>query len=99
MVRTLALSSMPRRDPGNRREYKRVNGPFTLGMIAGLGKKLPFGHLPRLLMSWVCSEAVRTGNRELVLGRSLSDFMRELEIYNSDGKWVVRPYGVFGHGS
>ena len=52
--------------------------------------RLPFGHLPRLLMAWISTEAVRTQNRVLVLGDSLSDFMRELGIYSSDGKAYTR---------
>ena len=32
----------------------------------------------RLLLAWVCTEAVRTQSRELVLGKSLSEFMRTL---------------------
>ena len=43
-------------------------------MVAGADTKLPFGNLPRLILAWVCSEAVRTGSRVLVLGKSLSDF-------------------------
>ena len=46
MARMMALCSLPRSNPGNQKEYKRVNGPFTLGMIAGLGNKLPYGNLP-----------------------------------------------------
>ena len=30
LARTMALCSLPRTNPGNRKEYKRVNGPFTL---------------------------------------------------------------------
>ena len=71
MGRTMALCSLPRSNPGNRKEYKRVNGPFTLYIVAGGGNKLPFGNLPRLLLAWVSTEAVRTQSRELVLGRSL----------------------------
>ena len=33
MARTMALCSLPRSNPGNRKEYKRVNGPFTLYMV------------------------------------------------------------------
>ena len=33
----------------------------------------------------MCTEAVRTQNRELVLGRSLSEFMRTLGVYSSAG--------------
>ena len=47
MARTMALCSLPRSNPGNRKEYKCVNGPFTLYMVAGGGNKLPFGNLPR----------------------------------------------------
>ena len=85
MGRTMALCSLPRSNPGNRKEYKRVNGPFTLYMVAGGGNKLPFGNLPRLLLAWVCTEAVRTKSRELVLGRSLAGFMRKLGIYHNSG--------------
>ena len=47
MARLMALCSLPRTNPGNQKEYKRVNGPYTLYMIAGGGNKLPFGNLPR----------------------------------------------------
>ena len=85
MARLLALCSLPRTNPGNRKEYKRVNGPYTLYMNAVGGNKLPFGNLPRLLLAWVCSEAVRTQSRELVLGKSLSKFMRTLGINSTSG--------------
>ena len=90
MGRTMALCSLPRSNPGNRKEYKRVNGPFTLYMVAGGGNKLPFGNLPRLLLAWVSTEAVRTQSRELVLGRSLSEFMRTPDIYSSSGRVHTR---------
>ena len=86
MGRVLALCSLPRTNPGTRDRYVRKNGPFTLIMIAGEEiPELPYGTLPRLLMAWVSTEAVRTQSRELVLGDSLSDFMRTLGIYNSGG--------------
>ena len=84
MARMMVLCSLPRSNPGNRKEYKRVNGPFTLYMQSGPGNKLPYGNFPRLLLAWLCTEVVRTGSRELVLGRSLSGFMRTLDILSSD---------------
>ena len=86
MARLLALCSLPRTDPGNCDRYVRRNGPFTLIMIAG-GEipKLPYGTLPRLLLALVCTEAVRTGRLELVLGRSLAEFMRQIGITNDSG--------------
>ena len=85
MARLLALCALPRTNPGNRLLYKRVNGPYKLYMQAGPENKLPFGNLPRLLLAWVCTEAVRTRKCELVLGASLSEFMRKLDIYGTSG--------------
>ena len=65
MARMMALCCLPRTNPGNRLQYKRTNGPYKLVMIAGADNKLPYGNLPRLLVAWVCTEAVRTQSREL----------------------------------
>ena len=85
MARLLALCSLPRTNHGDQKEYVRRNGPFTLYMMAGGGNKLPYGNLPRLLLAWVCTEAVRTQHRELILGRSLADFMRSVGVYDDGG--------------
>ena len=85
MARMMVLCSLPRRDPGKTAQYERVNGPYTLIMSATAKYRLPYGTLPRLLMSWVCSEAVKTRSRELVLGKSLSDFMRKLGVDSGGG--------------
>ena len=74
-----------RTNPGDRKEYVRRNGPYTLGMTAGINNNLPYGNIPRLLLAWVCTEAVRTQRRELVLGRSLYEFMRKLGMENRSG--------------
>ena len=85
MARMLVLCSLPRTNPGNRLQYKRVNGPYTLAMTAGVNNKLPFDNFPRLILAWVSTEAVRTRSRVLILGPSLAKFMRELGIYSSGG--------------
>ena len=90
MARTMALCSLPRSNPGNRLQYRRVNGPYTLIMTATGKHKLPFGNLPRLLLAWISTEAVRTQSRVLVLGRSLSEFMRALGVYDSSGRTQTR---------
>ena len=90
MARMLALCSLPRTNPGNRLQYKRFNGPFTLVMFTSGETKLPYGNLPRLLLAWVCTEAVRTQSRELVLGDSVAEFMRKLGIYSTSGEKYTR---------
>ena len=59
---------------------------FELIIIAGGDNKLPYGNLPRLLLAWVSTEAVRTQNRVLLLGDSVSEFMRKLDIYSTSGR-------------
>ena len=54
-------------------------------MVAGGGNKLSYGTLPRLLLAWVCTEAVRTQSPELILGDLLSEFMRKVGIYSTSG--------------
>ena len=78
MARLMMLCSLPRTNPGRQLQYKRVNGPYTLIMTAVGQTGLPFGNLSRLLLAWVCTEAVQTQSRVLVLGPSLSGFMRRL---------------------
>ena len=90
MGRMMALCSLPRTNPGNRKEYVRQNGPYALGMTAGVRNKLPYGAPPRLILSWLCTEAVRTGSREIVLGKSLSDFMTKLGITCTNGRTQAR---------
>ena len=85
MARLLTLCSLPRTNPGDRLRYVRVNGPYTLVMNAGGLHKLPYGTLPRLLMAWLSTEAVRTQSRELILGPSLTKFMKTLGVYSSGG--------------
>ena len=58
MARLLALCSLPRTNPKQRLQYVRRNGPYALVMIAGGLNKLPYGNIPRLLLAWVCTEAV-----------------------------------------
>ena len=80
MARLKALCSLPPNNLGNRLQYVRRIGTYRLYMIAGSGKIFPYGNLPRLLLAWVSTEAVRTQSRERILGRSLSEFMRKLDL-------------------
>ena len=55
-------------------------------MNATGGVKLPYGNIPRLLLAYITTEAVRTQSRVLVLEDSLSAFMRKLGIYSTSGR-------------
>lgn len=86
MARALVQATMPHRKPTDC-YFERTNGAFTLTMIAPPKVGLPYGNVPRLLMAWLTTEAVRTKSRELVLGDSLSGFMRELGMVPTGGRW------------
>lgn len=84
--RALTQATLPHR-PIKGNEFTRSNGNFTLSIMSPSIIGLPYGNIPRLLVSWVTSEAVRVRCPELELGPSLSHFMRELGLIPSGGKW------------
>ena len=69
MARMMALCSLPRTNPGTRKEYKRGNGPYTLYMTAIGDNKLPYGNLPRLLLAWVSTGSGADNQRRLAIMR------------------------------
>jgi Plasmid encoded RepA protein len=84
MARALVQATMPHK----RTEalfFERTNGNFTLAMSANAKVGLPYGTIPRLLVAWLTGEAVRTKERTLVLGPSLTAFMRELGLTPAGG--------------
>lgn len=86
LARAMVQATMPhRRVAGN--EFARRNGDYTLTIIAPSKIGLPYGTVPRLLLAWLTTEAVRTKSRELELGHSLSAFMRELGLVPTGGRW------------
>lgn len=86
MARAMVQATLPHRQvAGN--EFTRVNGDFTLTMLAPSKVGLPYGSIPRLLLAWLTTEAVRTKSRELELGDSMSAFMRELGLVPTGGRW------------
>ena len=86
MARALVQATMPHRKPSEC-FFERSNGAFTLTMMAPPKVGLPYGNVPRLMMAWLTTEAVRTRCRELALGDSLSGFMRELGMVPTGGRW------------
>ena len=79
MARALAQATMPHRKAvGN--EFVRNNGTFELTILSPSSVGLPYGSIPRLLLSWMTTEAVRTKSPVLELGPTLSAFMAELGL-------------------
>jgi hypothetical protein len=86
MARALVQATLPHSRPeGN--EFERRNGAFTLVMLAPSKVGLPYGVIPRLMLAWMTTEVVRSKSRDLVLGDSMSDFMRQLDMMPTGGRW------------
>jgi hypothetical protein len=86
MARAMVQATLPhKRVAGS--EFTRRNGAFTLTLLAPSQIGLPYGTVPRLLLAWLTTEAVKTQSRELELGDSLSAFMRELDMVPTGGRW------------
>lgn len=74
MARGMVNASMPYKNP-KAEVFKRVSGDYTLRIVGG-EEGIPFGVYPRLLMLWLTTEVVRTKTRDVLLGESLSEFLR-----------------------
>jgi hypothetical protein len=72
--------------------YERRNGPVRIAMRGDPDVGLPFGTYPRLLLSWITTECVRTKSPVLELGSSLSHWMSQLGILSATGgRWGTVP--------
>lgn len=86
MARAMTLATLPHRAVEGS-VFQRKNGQYTLTLMAPPDVGLPYGTVPRLLLAWLTTEAVRTQSKELVLGNSMSEFMGELGLIPSGGRW------------
>jgi hypothetical protein len=84
-ARILTIATLPHRaQPGD--QYERTNGGYRLIVQAMPGAGLPFGSYPRLLLSWLSTEIVRTRQRDLEFGPSMAQFLKNLGLQRSGGR-------------
>lgn len=100
-ARLWAQMSLPYRDPGDLPCWERSNGGLKLIVEPGYVERAaatpggqrtvvrayPYGVMPRLLMTWMATEAVRLKSPELMLGSSLAEFLRALNL-GRDGRTI-----------
>jgi hypothetical protein len=83
MARVFVQATLPHKEtPGN--IFQRKNGTHELTIMSPRG--LPYGSIPRLLLSWITTEAIKTRDPFIVLGVSLSDFLAQLNLTRCGGK-------------
>lgn len=81
-ARTLAQLSLPHSDPKSN-YYERTTGLTTLSIIGKPKIGLPYGSIPRLLLAWICTEAVKTQSPTLNIGSSQAEFLKTLGMQNT----------------
>lgn len=86
MARVTVQASLPVSDPHAQVYVRRNAHKMTLRVTSLKGEGLPYGSLPRLLLTWATTEAVRNRSPELRLGHSLQEFLNKLELGRSGGE-------------
>lgn len=91
IARQLVQATLPHKNPGDVQAWSRTNGNLTLTIRSGWDTKkgkaigYPYGTVPRLLLFWMTTEAVRTKTRRLEFGDSLTKFMRDIGLNPDNG--------------
>ena len=91
LARQLVQCTLPHADPGDVPRWLRRNGNLSLVIQPGWDTRkdcsfgYPYGTIPRLLLFWLNYEAVKKKTRRIELGKSLSQFMRQLGLDPSRG--------------
>ncbi|MBC3884520.1 replication protein RepA [Undibacterium griseum] len=84
LSRAMLFSSIPHSEVSDS-FFVRDNGICLITMQVKNGQMLPFGRLPRLILFWICTQAVRCKNREISIGRTITDFAKKLGLSVSGG--------------
>ena len=71
--------------------FQRKNGNFQLSLMANPSIGLPYGSIPRILLAWITTEAIRKKDKTLLLGDTLTSFMTELNLVPTGGRWGTIP--------
>lgn len=92
LARTLAQATLPHTDPKlpPGQIYWRDTGKLTM-TVSPTSKHygIPYGAIPRMVLAWICTQAVITKQRTLVLGRSQAEFLEKVGLH-SNGRDIKR---------
>jgi len=87
-TRFLVQATFPHSDPGTH-YFERGTEWLKLSISAPPQIGIPYGSLPRLLLAWICTEAVKTQSPVIGLGRSQAAFLKKLGLHN-DGRYISK---------
>jgi hypothetical protein len=101
IARILAQAGLPYADPGpDVHLYERSNGRFKLRVMSHVG--IPYGTVPRVLLAFASTEAIRKKSPFIDLGKNVSAFLRDklqLEVNGGErgniGRVKTQAYRLF----
>ena len=91
LARELVQCTLPHTDPGPVPVWARTNGHYTLSIVSAYDPRTgglvgyPYGSVPRLLLFWMTSEAVRACSPRLELGATYAAVLRALGLSPATG--------------
>lgn len=91
LARELVQCTLPHSDPGKTEVWSRSNGQITLMIDSGKDPRtmkpygIPYGVIPRLMLYYLNTEAVKTRSRTIYFGRNLHAFMRAIGLNPNNG--------------
>ena len=84
MPTILIRATMPHSET-EERIFERMDGRLKVTYADVHGVGLPYGGLPRLIMAWVAAEVKLKKSKRIDINRSLTSFLRELNISSTGG--------------
>mgnify|MGYP000022911502 FL=1 len=83
--RWMSQVSLPLRNQKNAVEFVRKNGSVKMVVLSPSFIGLPYGNIPRLLLLYLVTSAIRTKKQDILLGSSVSEFLSKLGIGYTGG--------------
>lgn len=83
--RWMSQVSLPLRNQKNAIEFVRKNGSVKMVVLSPSFIGLPYGNIPRLLLLYLVTSAIRTKKQDILLGSSVSEFLSRLGIGRTGG--------------
>ena len=87
MSRLLIMVNLPYRDPGKEcKNWYRQNGNVAIDIVPAYKKGkclgLPYGTYPRLILAYLATQAVKTQDPTIYLGKSFGVFLKALNVHD-----------------
>ena len=92
IAREMVQCTLPHSDPGDVEIFSRQDGNLTLSIRGGYDHiakcpiGIPYGPIAKLLMIWICSEAVKRDDPRVDLVKTLGTFLKALGLNRSTGR-------------